>query len=168
MSLSWRVEQLLYLMGPAYLANMTPPFLRFWKGWNPPISERWLGSHKTVIGAAAGTTVAIVAAFVQSRIQWQGSVIDYASWPTIGLLLGVGAMGGDAAKSFLKRRRGIAPGERWVPADQLDFVIGALILMAPAVKLSWADVAIILAASFVGDIVVNQLAYRLGIRASAW
>jgi len=31
-------------MAPAYLANMTPPFMKYWKGWNPPISRRWLGA----------------------------------------------------------------------------------------------------------------------------
>lgn len=37
-------------MLPAYLANMTPPLVRFWKGWNRPISRKWLGDHKTVVG----------------------------------------------------------------------------------------------------------------------
>jgi CDP-2,3-bis-(O-geranylgeranyl)-sn-glycerol synthase len=57
---------------------------------------------------------------------------------------------------------------RWIPADQLDFVIGALALIAPLVMLSWWDVTITLAISFIGDIVVNQLAFRLGVRDSAW
>src|ERR1700687_2831286 len=37
---------LMYLMLPAYLANMAPPFTRFWRGWNRPISRKWLGEHK--------------------------------------------------------------------------------------------------------------------------
>ncbi len=81
----------------------------------PPISERWLGSHKTVIGADAGISVALIAAFVQSRIQWSGSLVDYDRWPLIGLLLGAGAIGGDMVKSFFKRRLKIAPGDRWIP-----------------------------------------------------
>ena len=43
------VLQLVYLMLPAYLANMVPPFARYWPGWNGPISRRWLGDHKTVV-----------------------------------------------------------------------------------------------------------------------
>lgn len=163
-----RIAQLLYLMLPAYLANMTPPFARFWRGWNRPISERWLGSHKTVVGGVAGVAVALVTAFVQSRIQWRGSIVNYDGWPLIGLLLGAGAIGGDMAKSFFKRRLKIAPGERWIPADQLDFGIGALLLIAPISALSWIDAAVILAITFAGDILVNQVAFRLGIRDTAW
>ena len=166
--MTWRVAQLLYLMMPAYCANMTPPFVRFWRGWNPPISARWLGSHKTVVGAAGGVLAAMVVALIQARLRWRGAIADYDRWPILGLLLGVGAIGGDAVKSFIKRRRGVAPGGRWIPFDQLDAAIGALVLVAMRVDLSWSDVAAVLAITFVGDIGVNQVAYRLGIRESAW
>ena len=163
-----RVGQLLYLMAPAYFANMAPPFARFWTGWNRPINEQWLGSHKTVIGAVTGVGVAIIAALLQARIHWSGGVVDYARWPLIGLLLGGGAIGGDLAKSFVKRRLGIAPGARWIPADQLDFVIGALALIAPLANFSLSDIAITLVVSFIGDVMVNHLAVKFGIRDTAW
>lgn len=163
-----RAVQLLYLMAPAYLANMTPPFVRFWHGWNRPICERWLGSHKTVVGAASGIFVAMATASVQRAIAWDGSLIPNARWPLVGLLLGIGAIGGDAIKSFAKRRVGIVPGQRWIPFDQLDFVVGALALVAAWAALSWADVGVVLVLSFGGDIAVNQIAYRLGIRETKW
>ena len=62
----------------------------------------------------------------------------------------------------------IPPGARWLPADQLDFVIGALALVTPLANLSWSDVALILVVSFVADIAVNQIAFRLRIRETAW
>lgn len=163
-----RIAELLYLMLPAYLANMTPPFTRFWHGWNAPVNERWLGSHKTVVGALAGILVAVAAAFAQSRIDWTGSVVDYGEWPIVGLLLGIGAIGGDIVKSFCKRRMKIAPGRRWIPADQLDFGVGSLILISVLIHLSWIEIAEILAITFAGDILVNQIAYRLHIRDTAW
>jgi len=163
-----RIAELLYLMAPAYLANMAAPFARFWRGWNRPISERWLGSHKTVVGGVAGISAALFAAFFQSRIHWRGSIVDYDRWVLIGLLLGIGAIGGDMAKSFVKRRVKIAPGDRWIPADQLDFGIGALLLIAPVAGLSWIDAAVILAITFAGDILVNHVAFRLHIRDTAW
>ena len=73
-------------------------------------------------------------------------------------------MAGDSIKSFFKRRAGIAPGESWMPADQLDFVVGALVLMLPLIRLGWMEIAVILVISFVGDIVVNYLSFFLGIR----
>ena len=163
-----RIAQIVYLLLPAYVANMTPPFTRFWRGWNRPVSERWLGSHKTVVGAATGIVAAVLTAFMQSRIEWAGSLLDYDRWLLAGLLLGIGAMGGDMAKSFFKRRLKIAPGGRWIPADQLDFAIGALILVSPIAAISWLDAAIALAVTFIGDIVINQLAFRLHVKETAW
>ena len=163
-----RLLELLYLMAPAYLANMAPPFLARWKGWNPPVSIRWLGSHKTVGGVALGVLVALVAAWTQSLIAWRGSLVPYERWPLVGLALGGGAMGGYIVKSLFKRARGIAPGESWIPADQLDFVAGALIFVAPWARLGLLDVATLVAVSFVGDIAVNHLAYWLRIRDTRW
>ena len=130
-----RLVELVYLMLPAYFANMAAPFSKFWPGWNAPISRRWLGARKTVVGLAQGT----------------------------------GAMSGDGAKSFVKRRLGIAPGHRWVPADQLDFVVGALLLTWPWLTwLHFTDVLLILAFTFVADIAVNRISFRLGIRDTPW
>ena len=151
-------------MAPAYLGNMAAPFVKYWKGWNRPISERWLGAHQTVAGFLLGVIVALGTAFLQSAIDWKGSLVDYANWPALGLALGIGAPGGDALKSLVKRARGIAPGKPWVPFDQLDFAVGALALVWPWATLGWSDVLLILAFTFVADIVVNQASYRLGIR----
>lgn len=163
-----RVFELVYLMLPAYAANMAPPFVRFWPGWNRPISAALLGNHKTVVGFALGITAGALAAWVQSRIGWGRSPLTPSNWLAIGLASGLGAMAGDSIKSFFKRRAGIPPGKSWIPADQLDFVVGALMLMLPVIRLGWADVAIILVITFVGDIVVNQLSFLLGIRSTRW
>lgn len=159
-----RVVQLLYFMAPAYAANMAPPFVRYWRGWNRPISRRWLGTHKTVVGFGLGVVAAVVATFIQSRIGWDGALVAYEHWATLGLRFGVGAMAGDVAKSFVKRRAGIAPGDPWIPWDQIDFVLGALTLVWGAAALSWADLVIVLLLSGIGHVLVNRLGYWLGIR----
>jgi CDP-2,3-bis-(O-geranylgeranyl)-sn-glycerol synthase len=166
--LLFRLVQLLYFMAPAYAANMAPPFVRYWSGWNPPISRRWLGSHKTVVGFAAGVLAATAATFVQSRLAWEGALAAPEPWLTLGLRFGLGAMAGDTAKSFLKRRAGIAAGHPWIPWDQIDFVLGALALVWGAAALSWVDVATILVLSVIGHVLVNHLAYWLGIRNAKW
>jgi CDP-2,3-bis-(O-geranylgeranyl)-sn-glycerol synthase len=163
-----RILQCLYLMLPAYFANMTPPFVRFWKGWNRPINQRLLGTHKTIVGFLAGIVVAVATTYVQSRINWNGSLVAYSHWFFLGLAFGFGAMGGDSIKSLLKRRRAIAPGSSWIPMDQLDFVVGALLAISPWVRLAWLDVIAILIISFLADIVINHLAFWLGIRQSKW
>lgn len=160
--------QLLYFMAPAYAANMAPPFVRYWKGWNRPISQRWLGEHKTVIGFGLGVLAAVITTFIQSRVGWPGTLIAYDHWATLGLRFGLGAMAGDGAKSIVKRRVGIPPGDPWIPWDQLDFVVGALALVWGQAALSPADLVTILLLTVAGHILVNHIAYWLGIRDVKW
>jgi len=166
--LATRLLQLLYFMAPAYFANMAPPFVRYWRGWNRPIHARTLGNHKTVVGYALGVLAAVAITAVQAAIDAPLSLVNYAHWPWLGLAFGVGAMTGDSLKSYFKRRRGVPPGARWVPFDQLDFVLGALLLVGPFAGLDWLDVVAILLATLVGDIGVNRAAFRLGIKATPW
>src|SRR2546422_738814 len=163
-----RALQLAYFRAPAYVANMAPPFVRYWKGWNRPISRRWLGEHKTVLGFVVGVLAAMLVTFAQWRLAWSGSIVAYEEWPLLGLLFGVGAMAGDSAKSFFKRRLGVEPGRPWIPFDQLDFVVGALVLVRTRVALTWADVATILLLSFCGHIVVSHVGRWLGVKDTRW
>ena len=159
-----RIVQLAYFMAPAYLANLAPPFAKYWARWNRPISERWLGTHKTAVGFGLGVVAALLATLLQSRLAWRGGILSYDEWPSLGLRFGIGAMGGDSIKSFFKRRLGIPPGRAWIPADQLDYSLGALALVWSRVALSGADVACILALGFLGHFVVSGIGYRLGVR----
>lgn len=163
-----RFAQLIYLMLPVYVANMAPPFVKYWPGWNRPISRRWLGDHKTVVGFLLGVAAATVITFMQSLIGWREGLAPYDQWLLLGLACGIGAMGGDALKSLLKRRCGIPPGKPWVPADQLDFVVGGLVVLSFFVTLQPLAVAFILVVSFFGDIGVNHLSFRMGIRDTKW
>ena len=106
--------------------------------------------------------------FVQSRVGWSGGLTSYTHWPGLGLAFGFGSMAGDSLKSLVKRLKGIPPGRPWIPMDQLDFIVGSILLISPFATLTWPDIAIVLAVSFFGDIVVNHISYALGIRATKW
>ena len=164
--------QLAYLMAPAYCANMAPPFIRFWHGWNRPISERWFGSHKTVAGFLLGVIAGLLATLAQCWIvaPWlpADNHIDAPQCVVLGICFGFGAMSGDALKSLIKRRLHIRPGARWLPFDQIDFVLGALLFVSPWLSLGFGDVGAILAMTFIGDIAVNRLSFLCGIKASPW
>jgi CDP-2,3-bis-(O-geranylgeranyl)-sn-glycerol synthase len=168
MSVLYRFLTLLYFMLPAYAANMAPPFLKYWKGWNPPIARESLGAHKTVLGFASGVCAAVLVVLIQSMVPWEGGLVAYEEWLGLGLRFGVGAMAGDSLKSFVKRRVGIAPGERWFPFDQVDFVIGALVLTWGLAALSWLDWAIIVVFSAAAHVVVTRFAYWLRLRDAKW
>jgi CDP-2,3-bis-(O-geranylgeranyl)-sn-glycerol synthase len=163
-----RLLQLAWFMAPACCANMAPPFVRYWHGWNRPISQRWFGSHKTVVGFALGVAAALAATALQGVLDAPFSIVDYEHWIVLGSSFGVGAMTGDLAKSFFKRRAGIAPGAMWLPFDQLDFAIGALALSGWRADLQVRDVLVILAMTFVGHIAINRLAFQVGIKSTPW
>lgn len=162
-----RLADLVWFMAPAYAANMAAPFARFWPGWNRPLHEAHFGSHKTVAGFGLGVVAALAASGLQSAMGGTAHRIALPWW-LAGLGFGLGAMGGDALKSLFKRRRGVPPGQPWIPFDQLDFVVGALLLVGPFTMLSLGDVATLALLSFAGDIAVNRVSYRLGIKRSPW
>ena len=82
--------------------------------------------------------------------------------------MGFGAIFGDLVKSLIKRRLNYEPGKRFIPFDQTDFVIGAIIFVFPLVKLSIDKIMIIIILSFILHIIVNHLAFYTGVRKEKW
>lgn len=131
----------LYALLPAYVANMAPVIaqrLNFLPRLARPldgghkIGRNYIfGTNKTWRGFAVGVASAMLVGVAQYFL-WQfnvvrlRSVIDFSRVDpvTFGFIGGMGAMGGDLIKSFLKRRFAIASGNAWPIADQLDFVLG--------------------------------------------
>ena len=93
---------LLYFMAPAYLANMAPPFVRYWKGWNRPIHARTLGEHKTVVGYSLGVLIAIVTTAMQADII---HVMDAGRVVESGTHAELVALGGRYAASWRAQMR---------------------------------------------------------------
>ncbi|HLC90135.1 MAG TPA: CDP-archaeol synthase [Candidatus Nanoarchaeia archaeon] len=127
------IVQALYFFLPAYIANMSPVIFKWVPLFNTPIWEKKLGKHKTWRGLIIGTVVGTFVFWLQKLAFSNGfeslALIDYNDFSLLlGFFLGLGAMLGDMAESYLKRQRNIAPGEPWMPWDQLDFVFGGLLL----------------------------------------
>lgn len=151
---------------------MAPVVLRGLPG-GKPIHERWFGQNKTWRGLIVAILMGGLIFWLQKYIYVLGfqrwALIDYADFSVLlGFLLGAGAILGDLFKSFWKRRQGIAPGERWIPWDQLDFVLGGIVfsflVYVPPVEVA----VILLIISPVLHIMVNHLGYWLGIRKEKW
>jgi CDP-2,3-bis-(O-geranylgeranyl)-sn-glycerol synthase len=130
-----------WLFLPAGIANMAPVFAAHWgvlKSLDRPIDRgrswrgyRLFGDHKTFRGYFAGWIAALIVVLIQSAVGFftdanpvDLSTISPLAWGTV---LSLGALGGDTIKSFFKRRIEIQPGKAWVPFDQIDYVIGALL-----------------------------------------
>ncbi|MDD1674174.1 MAG: CDP-2,3-bis-(O-geranylgeranyl)-sn-glycerol synthase [Methanomicrobiales archaeon] len=164
-------------MLPAYLPN---PVAALFGGGTPiDLGRNWgdgrriLGNGKTYRGFAAGIAAGILIGFLQIRIapdEWGLPVQTVSSV----LLLAVGALAGDLAKSFVKRRIGREPGEPWLGFDQYDFVAGAFIFLLigdPAWLFTWVSIPVfimILILSPVLHRMVNIIGYLAGVKKVPW
>ena len=94
------------------------------------------------------------------------SPVDY-DWlnPIIwGGLLALGALGGDALKSFFKRQLDIAPGESWLVFDQLDYVFGVILLTYWYIPLSLEQYIYLTITWFILHILTTIAGYLLGLK----
>ena len=154
------ILQCFYFMLPAYFANMAPVlvkkinFLKIPIDFNGKINNKPVfGKNKTFRGLVFGVLFAVIIAYFQfmfhkNNIFSDLALIDYSNWLLIGLLLGFGAIIGDLAESFIKRQLNYIPGEPFVPFDQIDFVLGALIFVFLLVDLSINKIIVIIAPLF--------------------
>ncbi len=163
----------LYFFLPAYLANMAPVLTKKVPFLNKPIWESKLGKNKTWRGVVMAVLTGTIVFAIQKYAYQQGftslALIDYDGFSILlGTLLGGGVILGDAVESYFKRKKNIPPGERWIPWDQLDFVLGGLalgcFLYVPAVEV----VLIIVLISPLLHIAFNHLGYFLKINKNRW
>lgn len=145
----------IWFLLPAALSNMVPILAAAIPGlkqFDAPIDggHTWrgkalLGPHKTWRGIISGIIIATIVLWIQQLFvvhsSWLQSIIpgslDYVALPTLllGPLFAIGALGGDAIESFFKRQRGIKSGGSWVPFDQIDYIVGAIVVTLPFVLL---------------------------------
>ncbi|MDR0911479.1 MAG: CDP-2,3-bis-(O-geranylgeranyl)-sn-glycerol synthase [Methanobrevibacter sp.] len=85
----------------------------------------------------------------------------------IGFLLGLGALGGDAVGSFIKRRLNISRGKPAPILDQLDFFIGAVILVSIVLNVDANIIVTGAIITLVLHLITNTIAYLLKIK-SVW
>jgi CDP-2,3-bis-(O-geranylgeranyl)-sn-glycerol synthase len=161
------LEAIWYFL-PAYFANMAPPMFN-WFGWfkglAKPINEPLFGKNKTYRGVVAAVCVGFIVFILQKVFRIESfELFDYERASLmIGLLLGMGAILGDLAESFLKRRIGIKSGKPFIPFDQLDFVFGGLVLstlvFVPSIKI----VLVLVVISPLFHLFANRMGYWLKI-----
>lgn len=166
----------LWFMLPAAVANFMPWAVRRLRFLAVPVDFgiRWrgkavFGPNKSWRGVVSGTLAGFVIFLIQRPLYALPAVkaisrLDYATVsPLLGLMLGLGAMLGDLAKSFVKRRLGIAPGKPWIPFDQLDWIAGALLLSLPFYVPDWPLVLALLGLGFAGHLIVRLAGWALGL-----
>jgi len=160
------IEALKFIF-PAYCANAIPVIV----GGGYPIDfgrkffdgKPIFGKNKTFLGFFSGLAVGTTVGLVETAL-----FPEYP--PLFGFLLSLGALLGDLAGAFLKRRLGLAPGELLPVVDQVDFVFGAilfsLLLSMPSMSLELAIAVLIVTPPI--HLLTNFVAYKLGLKTNPW
>jgi len=82
----------------------------------------------------------------------------------VGLLVSLGAMVGDLASSFAKRRLGLAPSSKATGLDQIPESLVPSLLTASILSLSAGDIAAIVGVFLCGEIILSWALYQMGLR----
>ena len=152
---------------PAYCANAIPvltgggPQLDFGKNFfdGKPV----FGENKTFrgffFGLAVGTVVGIVESFFFEKYSF-----------FFGFILSLGALVGDLAGAFLKRRLGLKPGDLLPIIDQIDFIIGAIVFALffymPIISPELVIAVLIIPPPL--HVLTNYAAYKAGLKSNPW
>lgn len=171
-----------WLFFPAGVANMAPVLANHWRwleAFNRPIDagkswrgKRLLGDNKTWRGLIAGWILAVPFVFLQFWLYYSGDTgrnfyqVDFDSLNPLlwSVALAVGALGGDIIKSFFKRQLNIKPGHNWVPFDQIDFVVGTLLVSSLLIDLETRFYIMAIALGLFLHPLVNLLGWLLKIK----
>lgn len=123
--------------------------------------KTWRG---TIFSILTGTAVAF---FIDFFFR-QYTVLVSQNYLLVGFLLSAGAIFGDLAKSFLKRRMGLKQGAECFPLDQLDFVVGGLFFANFVIAIPLEEIVIILLLTIFVHRAANYLAYKLKLKNVPW
>lgn len=171
---------------PAYAAN--PIAVVF--GGGTPIDfgrslrdgNRIFGDGKTWRGLAGGVALGLLLGILLTLIGTSLSPrLSFGDWPgvlRVLILLPLGALLGDLAGAFVKRRLGKGRGEKAPGLDQYDFLIGTFALLLLVERDWWLarlwtgdaifGLAFIIFITPVLHRVVNVIGYRWGRKREPW
>jgi CDP-2,3-bis-(O-geranylgeranyl)-sn-glycerol synthase len=156
---------------PIYIANASPILIHgkkpldFGKKYK---GKRIFGNGKSILGFLAGIICGSLAGIAIGLVFPEFILFFGTSYFVLVFLLAFGAMLGDVIESFFKRRLGKERGEKWLFFDQLDFVVGALILSL-FIRLPelWFVVLVLVATVFI-HLITNFIAFKLGLKKVPW
>jgi len=177
-----------YFFLPAYFTNMTPSLtaqLGLFNFLAKPLDfggELWgrpiLGDHKTWRGLTLGPLLGILVVFLQRYLFSQFALvreISFFDYQKINLLLFAllitfGAVFGDLFFAFWKRRLNLNPGARFLPFDQINYVIGAAFFLTFFSEITitinvWITLLIL---TFLLHVSATQIGFLLGLSRSKW
>lgn len=118
------------------------------------------GSHKTIRGVFAGIVTGTIVGLGESLIDSRLLIG--------GFMIALGAVLGDLLGAFIKRRLRVQPGRAFPILDQLDFVLGSLVLGYSFFPIGALSVILFVAVTPPIHLATNYGAYLLGIKKTRW
>lgn len=165
------IRILLYLL-PMYIANSSAMLFGFGRrldaGKNFTDGRALLGKGKTISGTCAGIFFGTLTAFTIYIIFPEVNSAISANYIVFGFLLSLGAIFGDIAESFLKRRIGRESGAALPILDQLDFAIGGIVFTLALYVPGAIEIAAILGITLIIHVALNGAAYLIGVKKVPW
>lgn len=180
------IQDLLFVIWifiPAGVANMTPvlaahiPAIRH---FDMPLDagkcfrgRRIFGENKTwrglLTGMLSSTLVFGLMQLLAANVAWidrLGNGLDITTLPTllVGPLYGLGALGGDAVKSFFKRQVGVRPGHSWIPFDQIDYIVGGTLAVLPFIQFTVRQFGLLLFVWAAATMIATYIGWLLRLR----
>jgi|SRR3989344_5760234 len=161
---------------PAGIANMSPVLFKFLNFFNYPIDSNktflgrpMFGKNKTYRGFFFGILMAILTVYIQRLLypfMINYSFVDYTQINIflLGFLFGFGALLGDLIESFFKRQLDIEPGKSFIPFDQIDWILGAIILVNIYISLNLEITIMSLVIFGLLHPMINLIGYALKIK----
>lgn len=175
----WNLIEAVWIILPAYAANGFAPLSRgkrpidgnrkFWDG--RPVFGKGKTWEGLVLGVFIATIIGMIEFYAFPYLPFNESPVMLYIAPMsayLGFVLGLGAMVGDMAGSFIKRRLNISRGSPVPILDQDDFVLGALGFAAIliVIKIEWVILLLVITPVF--HLIANYIAFRIKVKNTKW
>lgn len=167
------IVQFVQLLLPAYLANGSPTLLIKFKKHPVDFGKKWgksriFGDGKTIEGIVFACFIAFLSGMLLRYIYFWLNLSWIGINPFAYAFIGLGAMVGDLAGSFIKRRLNMKRGQNAGLLDMVDFIIGALIFARIIVPYSiWIALIALLITPLVHRW-ANIIGFKIGVKKEPW
>lgn len=169
----------LWILIPAYFANAAPVIahgqipIDFRRNWID--KKRIFGDSKTIEGFVVGVLTGFFAGATQTFLlqpyiaNFFGFNLDFPEMTLfLALIISVGALIGDLAGSFIKRRVDMRPGDDAPFLDQLSFIFGVAFFAMWFVQITLEMFFIMLVITPIIHRVANIIAYKIKAKRVPW
>ncbi len=163
------ILKILWIFLPGAFANMAPLIFQRINFLNIPINKKLFGENKTYRGLFFEIVLSIMIAFLQRLSGALFRSIEIINYNEInififGLFMGLGALMGDLLKSLIKRKLNIAPGKSFPIFDQIDWIIGVIIVLRFYINITIDFIVISILLLGTLHFLTNIVSYKLRIR----